>query len=398
MTKRWLSLTTLFVLAILPVGGVANSDEPKPKPENTIHVELAAAVSPQTFTRPVHFYVADVVDRSGNAQPMMLLRERGGIFVDRLPALIVKESIIASLQSANLLASDEAQADIILKPFLFHFGLERGSGEDLFGKVEFAVTVKDVKSGESKEINAAGTSIAALAMRKKNIEKNMAADMDAALQAAVENLVRGVQLRDAVNGFSDATAAGTGVAAPETGSTAPGAASASAPSAGPAAAGDSSDSSSTGQVDKTFVWNIKTTEPKHFQRAEGVELSPAFSDYLYAELRAELTKTKKYGQVIGEGEAVNPADVSDSVVVEGLLTEYKKGSAAKAEIIGFGAGMRSLKMTVTMARRSNEQSVVRIELHIKASPRWTEQVMARVAAKEIANDLRKHWEKEKNKS
>jgi hypothetical protein len=394
LTKRWLSLTTIFVLAVLPVGGVANSDDPKPKPENTIHVELAAAVNPQTFSRPVHFYVTDVVDRSGSAQPMMLLRERGGIFVDRLPALIVKESIVASLKSANLLASDEAQADIILKPYLFHFGLESGSGTDLFGKVEFAVTVKDVKSGESKEVNAAGTSIAALAMRKKNIEKNMAADMDAALQAAVENLVRGVQLRDAVNSFSDATAAGTSAASPEAGSTAPGA----APSAAPAAAADSSASSSTGQVDKTFVWNIKTTEPKHFTRAEGVELSPAFSDYLYAELRAELTKTKKYGQVIGEGEAVSPADVSDSVVVEGILTEYKKGSVAKAEIIGFGTGLRSLKMTVTMARRSNEQSVVRIELHIKASPRWTEQVMARVAAKEIANDLRKHWEKEKNKS
>jgi hypothetical protein len=386
MSERWLFFVAAILATVLPISGAANSDDPKPKPENTIHVELATLVTPQTFARPVHFFVADVVDRSGSAQPLMLLQSRGGIFVDRLPALIVKESIVASLKSASLLASDEAQADIILKPYLFHFGLESGSGEDLFGKVEFAVTVQDVKSGESKEIQATGTSIAGLAMRKKNVEKNITADMDAALRAAVENLVRGVQLRDAVNSFGDAAAGGTTAATPESGN---------APSGTAPAAGDSS---STAKVDKTFVWNIKTTEPKHFTRAEGVELSPAFSDYLYAELRNELAKSKKYGQVIGEGEAVSPGEVSDSVMIEGLLTEYKKGSPAKAELIGFGAGLRSLKMTVTMARRSNDQSVVRIELHIKASPRWTEQVMARAAAKEIANDLRKHWEKEKNKS
>ena len=48
----------------------------------------------------------------------------------------------------------------------------------------------------------------------------------------------------------------------------------------------------------------KTVEAKHFTRVEGVELSPAFTDYLYAEVRNELTKTKLFVQVIGEGEAV----------------------------------------------------------------------------------------------
>src|SRR5258707_659737 len=47
---------------------------------------------------------------------------------------------------------------------------------------------------------------------------------------------------------------------------------------------------------------FKSVEAKHFPRAEGVELSPAFSDYLYAELRAELTKAKLFGQVLGEDE------------------------------------------------------------------------------------------------
>jgi len=44
---------------------------------------------------------------------------------------------------------------------------------------------------------------------------------------------------------------------------------------------------------------FKSVEAKHFSRAEGVELSPAFSDYLYAELRAELIKAKLFGQVLG---------------------------------------------------------------------------------------------------
>src|SRR4029077_6518288 len=92
----------------------------------------------------------------------------------------------------------------------------------------------------------------------------------------------------------------------------------------------------------------KTVEAKHFTRVEGVELSPAFTDYLYAELRNELTKTKLFAQVVGEGEAVEDAEAANSVVIQGVITEYKKGSRAKDAIIGFGAGMRSLKMDVNV--------------------------------------------------
>ena len=57
---------------------------------------------------------------------------------------------------------------------------------------------------------------------------------------------------------------------------------------------------------------FKSVEAKHFARAEGVELSPEFTDYLYAELRAELTKAKLFGQVLGEGEVGG-----DAVLVPG---------------------------------------------------------------------------------
>src|SRR5258708_37146976 len=88
---------------------------------------------------------------------------------------------------------------------------------------------------------------------------------------------------------------------------------------------------------------FKSVEAKHFTKAEGVELSPEFTDYLYAELRAELTKAKLFGQVVGEGEAVDAAGAPASIIIEGNITEYKKGSAAKSALAGFTAAWRSIK-------------------------------------------------------
>jgi hypothetical protein len=132
----------------------------------------------------------------------------------------------------------------------------------------------------------------------------------------------------------------------------------------------------------------KSVEAKHFPRAEGVELSPAFSDYLYAELRSELTKAKLFGQVIGEDEVVDAADAPKSLVIVGTITEFKKGSVVKDALIGFGAGMRSLKVDANASRRSDQQNLTAIHVHVKVSPRWNEKVMARFAAKNIVKQLK----------
>ncbi len=131
---------------------------------------------------------------------------------------------------------------------------------------------------------------------------------------------------------------------------------------------------------------FKSVEAKHFPRAEGVELSPAFSDYLYAELRAELTKAKLFGQVLGEDEVVDAEDAPKSLVIVGTITEYKKGSLVKAEL--FGGGMRSLKVDANVARRSDQQNLTAIHVHVKVSPRWDEKIMARSAAKNIVKQLK----------
>lgn len=138
----------------------------------------------------------------------------------------------------------------------------------------------------------------------------------------------------------------------------------------------------------------KTVEAKHFDRAEGVELTPEFSDYLYAELRTQLQKTKIFGQVIGEGEVVEEGDAPASVVVTGTLTEYKKGNVAAAVIVGFGAGRRSLKLQVNLARRSDQKSLGSLAVQVKADPRWDEKILAVEAAKQIAKEVKNSLEHE----
>jgi hypothetical protein len=175
----------------------AQADEPKPKPENTITIQ-PEAVPPAKFERPPKFWIADIVDRSGNPQPLLVMKERGGVFLDKQPTTIVKDALEQSLKAANLLAGDAASADLVLRVYLFHFGLASGSPLDFFGKVEFSTMVKNPKTGESLEVKAVGTSIANGAMRKKNMQKNVEENIEAALRDATRNFLRGTQLREAV--------------------------------------------------------------------------------------------------------------------------------------------------------------------------------------------------------
>lgn len=193
-----------FVLSVglfLVPGTRPAADEPKPKPENTISVRLAEPVPSQKFEHAPKFWITDVTDRSGNPQPMLVIKDRGGVFLDRQPTVILREALEDSLKSANLLATDAASADLVVRLYLFHFGLAEGSGLDLFSKVEFSAMVKNPKTGESQEVKAAGTSIAKGAIRKKNIQKNVEENLQEALKDAMRNFLRGTQLKGAVNGL-----------------------------------------------------------------------------------------------------------------------------------------------------------------------------------------------------
>lgn len=198
VSHRVALVRTGMALACIVTSLNGRADEPKPTPENTIHVQLAAPVPAQKFAKAPKFFISEVIDRSGNPQPLLVLKERGGVFLDKQPTQIAREAIEQSLKAADLLAVDGPSADLVLQIYVFHFGLAQGSGLDFFGKVEFSVMVKNLKTEESQQIQATGTSIAKAAVRKKNIQKNVEADIEGALEDAVRNFVRGTQLREAV--------------------------------------------------------------------------------------------------------------------------------------------------------------------------------------------------------
>jgi hypothetical protein len=136
---------------------------------------------------------------------MFVYKDRGGIFIDRQPTEIMREAIEMSLKPADMLADDRDSADLVLDVYLFHFGLAAGSGMDVFGKVELAVIVRNLKTGKSQQVTAAGTSIADSAFLKKNLQKNVQGNLEQALSDAMRNLLRGQALRDAVQAVTTGT-------------------------------------------------------------------------------------------------------------------------------------------------------------------------------------------------
>lgn len=136
---------------------------------------------------------------------------------------------------------------------------------------------------------------------------------------------------------------------------------------------------------------FKSIEVKHFPNAEGVELPPEFSDYLYAELRATLQKKKLAEQFLGEDEVVDAADAPKSAVLEGSVLEYKKGSVVKESLIGFGAGSRSLTAHIKLTRRSNKEVIIEKDIKVRAMSRWDPKTLAKFLANSIAGQL-KHSE------
>jgi len=201
----------LYLCAAMTFSGTAGAaDEPKPTPENTISIKLAEPVPSQKFEPAPKFWITDVTDRSGNAQPMLVLKERGGVFLDKQPTAILKEALEESLKAANLLATNKDSADMTVRLYLFHFGLAQGSGLDFFSKVEFSAMVKNPKTGESQEVKASGTSIARGAIRKKNIQKNVEENLQEALKDSTRNFLRGAQLKEAVNTLWKGSAAPAG--------------------------------------------------------------------------------------------------------------------------------------------------------------------------------------------
>ena len=135
---------------------------------------------------------------------------------------------------------------------------------------------------------------------------------------------------------------------------------------------------------------FKAVEIKHFTGAEGVELTPEFYDFLYADLKAELQKTKLFENFIGEGEVIESADAPKTASIEGNVLEYKKGSVTKEVLIGFGAGRRTLISHVKIVRVSDKQVLLDKEIKVRTMARWDNKLLAKVLAKNIANECKQN--------
>jgi len=134
---------------------------------------------------------------------------------------------------------------------------------------------------------------------------------------------------------------------------------------------------------------FKSMEVRHFSRVEGVELPPEFPDYLYAAVREELQKSGLFKEMTGENEVVDPADAPQSFIMEGTILEYGKGSVAKAVLVGFGTGRRSLRVKLTVHRRSNNETVIDRELKVRTPVQMKPQMLARQVARKIRDEVKK---------
>jgi len=137
----------------------------------------------------------------------------------------------------------------------------------------------------------------------------------------------------------------------------------------------------------------KSMEVRHFAQSEGVELSPEFPDFLYAQMREDFKKSGLFEQIVGENEAVDPADAVGSVIVHGKILEYRKGSKAKEYLVGFGAGRRALKAHLTVIRRQGNETILDKDMEVKASsfadPKLLAKAISNHIKKEVLDSLKK---------
>jgi len=148
------------------------------------HVQLAAPVPPQKFAKPPKFFISEVIDRSGNPQPMLVLKDRGGMFLDRLPTQITREAVEQSLKAADLLAADAASADLVLQITCSISDLRRARASTFSERSNFRRWSRPQNRGVAADPGG-GTSIAECGDAEKNVQKNVQANVEGALEDAV---------------------------------------------------------------------------------------------------------------------------------------------------------------------------------------------------------------------
>jgi len=72
----------LLTCALTPLS--VRADEPKTYAGEHHPRAACGAGATAKVAKPPKFFISEVIDRSGNPQPMLVLKDRGGMFLDRL--------------------------------------------------------------------------------------------------------------------------------------------------------------------------------------------------------------------------------------------------------------------------------------------------------------------------
>jgi hypothetical protein len=133
---------------------------------------------------------------------------------------------------------------------------------------------------------------------------------------------------------------------------------------------------------------FKSIEVTHFSKAEGVELTSDFPDFLYACLLSNLKNNPKYSkmyeEVIGENEFVEPADAEQSLILQGTVLEYKRSGTGWSTVLAILGSLcvahsedretrescrvpdHALRARVVILRRANKESLFEREIKVAA--------------------------------
>lgn len=77
----------------------------------------------------------------------------------------------------------------------------------------------------------------------------------------------------------------------------------------------------------------KVVELKHPTKADDIDLSANFLNYLYDGLRKELDNKGIFGTVIEDGDTISDTDAASAVVLECKIVEYRHGFMAVPRVI-----------------------------------------------------------------
>jgi hypothetical protein len=128
----------------------------------------------------------------------------------------------------------------------------------------------------------------------------------------------------------------------------------------------------------------KVVEVKHPTKADGIDLSAEFLNYLYDDLRKELANKGIFGTVVEEGGAISDADAATAVVLECKITELQRGFASSPSVI----------VEVTLSNRGDRKviqqfTIKKISIQSSAS-KSPDNVRGKWTAYNLANEIKRN--------